>query len=443
MTPTNHFFKIFQDRFRDYEHPVEKDIWFAIETDLAIKDKNKRTRRIVLYSSIAASLLLPVLFITLFNSGEKSGKSMQFAKFSVISPQGNSIHSKKPKDNALREKILYANQFSSKEKSDKKLFDNKKTEKNIPIENTNQIQPIEKQDETPHEKQIEKENITGDELDKKLKEFENTGKEASPILEITAQTQKKNKKKDVFFNLYAGNSSSGSSKNSIQGEILQTRNTSIFSAANEGLISLDEIHQPGGELLAYRLVLMDNITKKQVDNNSQESYPETEISYHAPISFGFTVSKSISDKIAIETGLTYSYLSSEEKFDSESYFSKKQKLHYLGIPVKIRYSFFDKSGFSIYGSLGGMVEKSVKGTSTNFYFINNESLLEKTNNLNIKELQWSLLGGLGVSYQIYGPLQIYAEPGVAYYFDDGSNVKTIRQDKPFNFNFQGGIRLSF
>ena len=39
-------------------------------------------------------------------------------------------------------------------------------------------------------------------------------------------------------------------------------------------------------------------------------------------------------------------------------------------------------------------------------------------------------------------LGIYAEPGVVYYFDDGSNVNTIRKEHPFNFNIQLGVRFT-
>jgi len=40
-------------------------------------------------------------------------------------------------------------------------------------------------------------------------------------------------------------------------------------------------------------------------------------------------------------------------------------------------------------------------------------------------------------------LGLYAEPGIAYYFDDGSQIETIRKEHPFNFNLQFGLRFSF
>ena len=40
-------------------------------------------------------------------------------------------------------------------------------------------------------------------------------------------------------------------------------------------------------------------------------------------------------------------------------------------------------------------------------------------------------------------LGIYVEPGVAYYFNDGSDIQTIRKENPFNFNIQAGVRLTY
>ena len=37
---------------------------------------------------------------------------------------------------------------------------------------------------------------------------------------------------------------------------------------------------------------------------------------------------------------------------------------------------------------------------------------------------------------------IYAEPGVGYYFDNGSDVKTAYSDNPLNFNMKLGLRYS-
>lgn len=73
---------------------------------------------------------------------------------------------------------------------------------------------------------------------------------------------------------------------------------------------------------------------------------------------------------------------------------------------------------------------------------------EKMNNfreeedVKVKPLQWSLSAAAGAQFKITEKLGIYAEPGVVYYFDDGSNVNTIRKEHPFNFNIQLGVRFT-
>lgn len=51
-------------------------------------------------------------------------------------------------------------------------------------------------------------------------------------------------------------------------------------------------------------------------------------------------------------------------------------------------------------------------------------------NVKVKPLQWSLSAAAGAQFKITEKLGIYAEPGVVYYFDDGSNVNTIRKEHP-------------
>jgi hypothetical protein len=61
----------------------------------------------------------------------------------------------------------------------------------------------------------------------------------------------------------------------------------------------------------------------------------------------------------------------------------------------------------------------------------------------VKPLQFSVSGAVGAQFNATKRVGIYVEPGVAYFFDDGSDVQTIRKENPFNFNIQAGIRLTY
>ena len=77
------------------------------------------------------------------------------------------------------------------------------------------------------------------------------------------------------------------------------------------------------------------------------------------------------------------------------------------------------------------------------YILNNQVVKEETQNLNEKPFQWSINASAGLQYNITPSIGLYAEPGVSYYIKDGTSLKTIYKDKPFNFNLNLGLRFTF
>ena len=80
-------------------------------------------------------------------------------------------------------------------------------------------------------------------------------------------------------------------------------------------------------------------------------------------------------------------------------------------------------------------------TATNY--VNNGSIVDsEQQDVDIDKLQWSVSGSAGLQYNFIDWLGVYVEPGVKYYFDDGSDVLTIYKDKPLNFSLQFGLRFT-
>ena len=154
-----------------------------------------------------------------------------------------------------------------------------------------------------------------------------------------------------------------------------------------------------------------------------------DIKHHQPISFGLSVRKALGKGFSLESGLTYTLLSSDAKLANDDH-QIEQKLHYIGIPLRANWNFLDKKLVTLYVSGGGMVEKCVYGKFGS----------EKET---VKPLQFSVSGAVGAQLNATKRVGIYVEPGVAYYFDDGSDIQTIRKENPFNFNIQAGIRLTY
>jgi hypothetical protein len=57
-------------------------------------------------------------------------------------------------------------------------------------------------------------------------------------------------------------------------------------------------------------------------------------------------------------------------------------------------------------------------------------------------VQWSAGASVGVQYDVFPQVGIYAEPGVKYYFDNRSRVRNVFKETPLNFSVQVGLRIN-
>ena len=112
---------------------------------------------------------------------------------------------------------------------------------------------------------------------------------------------------------------------------------------------------------------------------------------------------------------------------------KEQRLYYLGIPLNLNYRLLSYKGLKVYASAGGQADWNIS-TKLQINGVSQEMAKDR--------MQWSVNGGLGLQYDIIPQLGLYAEPGLKYYFDNGSNVQNFFKDKPLNFNLQLGLRLN-
>ena len=159
--------------------------------------------------------------------------------------------------------------------------------------------------------------------------------------------------------------------------------------------------------------------------------------HHAqPVKVGISVGYSLTDRWAVNTGVTYSYLSSDFTADGEP--KQTQKLHYVGIPLSASYSLLKSRKAEVYVTAGGEVEKLVKGT------VSSENSLSENRNEKVKEHrpQFSAKAALGGAYHFTPALSVYAEPGVSYYFDNHSSVINVYKDRPTSFSLNVGVRYT-
>ena len=112
---------------------------------------------------------------------------------------------------------------------------------------------------------------------------------------------------------------------------------------------------------------------------------------------------------------------------------RQQTLHYLGIPLNVQYHLWHSGGLNIYLSTGAEADYNIKAKMVSKGV---EQQMDRD------RWQFSMQGAVGIQYDVLPQLGLYAEPGVKYYFDNGSSVSNFFKDKSLNFNLQVGLRLN-
>jgi hypothetical protein len=168
-----------------------------------------------------------------------------------------------------------------------------------------------------------------------------------------------------------------------------------------------------------------------------------------PVSVGLTISKPLTDKLSLESGLVYTYLHSKAKNTSNIYRKKEtQQLHYLGIPLNLNYSILSLNRLDVFFSVGGMVEKDVYGKYNYVDLrkqneINSQSEIKVSERIRQPNAQFSVNAGVGVSYPVWNNLYLYGKIGGGYYFDADNKWSTIYSDEKIILDLNVGLRFGF
>ncbi|MDR0824635.1 MAG: PorT family protein [Prevotella sp.] len=228
---------------------------------------------------------------------------------------------------------------------------------------------------------------------------------------------------------------------------------SLSASANSSLLAYNESGN-GSKLLFSKYQRSETF-----DVALKKENKKSELQHRIPVSVGVRVSKGITSNLSLETGVVYTYLSSELSSNSAFEISENQYFHYLGIPLTLNYTFIELGKTKFYLSIGGMVQKDINGK-----YESNMDFSEKSNNIGDAALanivyysepyyiresikqpnpQFSANAAIGVAYPIYKKLYLYGTIGGAYYFDAGNKYHTIYSDQKIQFDLNMGLKFDF
>ena len=405
------FEHLIQEKLKDHETEVPVGLWESIEKELPRK---KVFSLPVFIRYAAACIIVAVCSVTAYLFLEQSDKIQIVQNRHSAIPQQQPPKTEEPNIQEAKVSLPHKPLITqSKTTTEKEKNVQKELSENVVINEFITQQPNNQGKEEKlsktfpsvvkkanNEQKRHPDNISEEEYNRKLKEFEQAGQK-----EVLTETNFNSQKRNGFsLGLLAANALPGSKNTNNQP---LTRSSSIM----------------GDELSLF-------------------STPEPlKFTHKTPISVGLTIEKHLGKHWGVESGIVYTYLRSDYKTQSLSQ-EGKQELHYIGIPLQAIYRFARAGNFSFYAAAGPKIDFNVSGRRTETAR-NGIASSNGTEDIRDKKPQWSLQLRAGAAYAFIPQLELYAEPSMAYYINNKSDIPDLWKDKPLNFIFQVGLRTNF
>ena len=411
--------KQLRDRLADHEEAAPADLWAGIEAKLAQQAAPKRPRIVPLWGrwAAAAAILAGVIMggDYLMNQPDNgqmaiSNGASQMAEVQKVDENQTISETEATASSVVMKSQQFVAQLKQVVSS---VVTNSDDQPVIAQE-----QPVEKQLAELIEQPVENQPIEEQPSKQQSSEKQPTAKKQLPteddvireldrkIAEASNQSQSQ-----AAFGLYASNDFGNQ----------MSSNGVVMNPAMAANYSMDN-YRTSGTRGDGEVIYVANLAEEE--------------KHYQPISFGLTTNIPIAPRFSIATGLVYTRLRSDFiRKMSDSEFKTEQTLHYIGIPVNLQYQIWNYRFLKIYASAGGQVDYNIKNQQK-------QSFNSQTSSDGRDRLQFSMQGAVGLQCDIIPMLGLYIEPGVKYYFNNGSDVRNYFKDKPTNFNLQVGLRLN-
>ena len=153
-----------------------------------------------------------------------------------------------------------------------------------------------------------------------------------------------------------------------------------------------------------------------------------EARHYIPISVGVELRIMAGMNLSVTSGADVSLYRSRFTVDKETI---TQNAYYLGIPLRLDWTIWQDDSVSAWIGGGGKVDRLVYGK------FGSDRVKDNT-------LNWSIVGDLGIQYDLSKNVGLFLAPEMSYYFKPENPVlQTYRTENPLVFTVGAGLRFSF
>lgn len=164
--------------------------------------------------------------------------------------------------------------------------------------------------------------------------------------------------------------------------------------------------------------------------------PLLKMSHSVPVTYGVSFGYDFSRRWGVTAGIGYTlYKSSYGKGG----ITMSQKLHYISVPVNLRFNIVGGKVLSLYALAGGSFDKCVDGSIS----YNPDNTTPVTRRIGVSSLEYSVNAGAGLMVRFLPFAALYAEPMYTHYFNAPVKISSYRTDSPDAFTISVGLRFNF
>ncbi|MDR2383493.1 MAG: porin family protein [Prevotellaceae bacterium] len=426
----NSFEELIRNKLEDYRTPVDTSTWNAIEKSLF---RSKRLR--YLYAATGIVAAAAIMFLITLNLPDNNTK--QTNQQTNVAVQNSTSGDAQPRKQTATPGNIDG-QSAQKSTASKRQTPENRTEQEQPATNlapvynantiTTQTEKPDVYPENPPVKdrlRIVPHTISGTSIS-----ISSSNKLQLPTGTIPADYQKIDKKSDDHIQ--------PDNKKDIAANLdkngLNSKKWSVSISFSAGNYQTPTVNGKNADLIMAAPLLTSSNSLDYIRNEyrNEMNVPDNANTQHGlPLSAKFIVRKDLNTRWAVESGLSYTFLSTKYKWNKNS---TNQQLHYLGIPLNVVCYVVSKPRWNIYASVGGMMEKGV------YARINRSDNIATKVKMN--GLQWSLDGAVGATYKLRKGWGMFFEPQFGYFFDN-EQPESIRTEWPVSFGFGAGLRFNF
>ncbi len=226
-----------------------------------------------------------------------------------------------------------------------------------------------------------------------------------------------------------------------QRQILEERNT-IAETTDLPTITPTRHHDWTVELAYSGINGQKTFNLPYGEKDMNDPVLDTITHHRLPLTIALQVSKMLNKQLSIGTGLQYTQLYSETHLgNTYAWDEQQQRLHYLGIPLRMSWYPVRSNRWAVYGTIHTMLEMPLHARQKKASFVEGHQVEAEELKLN-PSLQWSVGLGVGLEFRLTPAIGIFAEPSLQYFLKTSDDIDTYRTAHPASFSVPIGIRIN-